>query len=122
MHRILFFYFFIIAGIPVLWAQAKISVDSTTHNFGTVTQGQTPRHIFIIKNTGTSPLIINSVDASCGCVTADYSKSPILPGKTGTVNLVFLTATKKGFQLRSTTVKTNAGEVVLYMKGTIKKK
>jgi hypothetical protein len=110
--------------MPMLWAQPHAEVDSATHTFGTVIQGQKPEHTFKIKNTGNKPLIINSVDVSCGCVTADYTKSPIMPGKTGKVKLIFLTETKRGFQMRSTTVNTNADnpEIVLYLKGIIRAK
>ncbi len=121
MLRIIFFCFLIYLSPISTWAQSHAAIDSTTHNFGTVLQGQNPQHTFTIKNTGNSPLIINSVEPSCGCITVSFTHEPIMPGKTGNIQLLFTSETRKGFQLRSTTVSTNADnpEIILYMKGTI---
>jgi hypothetical protein len=123
MLRPLIFCLFM-ALAPFVWAQPHASVDSTTHNFGTVLAGTNPSHTFIVKNTGNAPLIINSVEPACGCIVANFTHEPISPGKSGTIVLVFSSESRRGFQLRSTTVTTNADnpEVVLYMKGTITKR
>ena len=36
---------------------------------------------FELRNTGKIPLIISKVDVSCGCLSVNYSKEPINPGK-----------------------------------------
>lgn len=124
MLRIIIFFCFCVAGVTRLQAQAHMAVDSTTHTFGEVKQGENPIYTFMVKNTGNSPLIINSVEPSCGCVTASYTGEPIPPGGSGAIQLVFVTETHLGFQLRSTTISTNAdnAETVLYMKGTVIKR
>ena len=122
MQRIIIL-FLIMASAGLIHAQSNVEVDSTTYTFGTIVQGVNPTHTFIIKNTGNAVLLINSVDVSCGCLVVDYSKTPIKPGMTGEVQIMFVSGNKKGFQLRSTNVKTNAGgDIILYMKGTVKKK
>lgn len=35
----------------------------------------------IICNKGNMPLVINDVITSCGCITVEYSKEPVLPGE-----------------------------------------
>lgn len=42
-----------------------------------------------IRNTGNGPLVINDVTTSCGCITADYPKEPILPGEDGTLYISY---------------------------------
>jgi hypothetical protein len=121
MRRILALSFFLLICSSVLHAQAHASVDTATYNFGKVKAGQTPKHSFIIRNTGNSPLIINDIEASCGCLVISYTKAPIPPGKSGKIDVVLSTESKIGFQLRSATVITNADnpQLVLYMKGEV---
>jgi len=44
---------------------------------------------FFIKNTGSTPMIIQNVNTSCGCTVAKYDKKPILQGETTTVVLEY---------------------------------
>lgn len=62
-------------------------IDST-QNFGTVKKGTQVKLVFHFENTGTNPLYITSVQPSCGCTVADYSKEAILPGKQGSISAV----------------------------------
>lgn len=67
---------------------AAISVASwaeTHHDFGKVPMGDKVRHRFEFTNIGTEPLTLESVKASCGCTTTDYTKGAIAPGATGFV-------------------------------------
>lgn len=36
---------------------------------------------FKMKNNGQDPLVILKADVSCGCVSVDYPKEPIMPDK-----------------------------------------
>ena len=38
-------------------------------------------HIFDFTNKGNAPLVVNRVQASCGCTTPTWSKEPIEAGK-----------------------------------------
>lgn len=38
-------------------------IESPTHNFGQLNRLSTVRHIFILKNTGTSNLVIKKIEA-----------------------------------------------------------
>ena len=58
-------------------------------NFGTVNQGEKIHILFHCKNTGTKPLYIVSVQPSCGCTVASYTKEAIAPGAEGNVDAVF---------------------------------
>ncbi|HEY0299520.1 MAG TPA: DUF1573 domain-containing protein [Arachidicoccus sp.] len=63
--------------------------NETKHNFGTIPQGTPVTTIFKFKNTGTTPLVIESAVASCGCTTPEYPKTPVLAGKTGEIQVTY---------------------------------
>ena len=58
-------------------------------DFKDVKKGEVVDHKFEFTNTGKNPLIISEVKPGCGCTVPDYTKTPILPGKKGFVNLKF---------------------------------
>ena len=41
------------------------------------------------ENTGNQPLIVNKVTGCCGTQIKDWTKQPVLPGKTGTIQVHF---------------------------------
>jgi hypothetical protein len=43
----------------------------------------------VVTNTGKNPLIIDKVDVSGGCTTAEKPEKPILPGKSDKISVVF---------------------------------
>jgi hypothetical protein len=54
-------------------------------NLGKITEGQVLSIHFKFKNTGENPLVIKSVQPSCGCTVADFPKQPIPPGGEGEI-------------------------------------
>lgn len=93
-----------------------------TFDFGTVKQGGKVSHDFTFKNTGTQPLIISDVQASCGCTTPDYTKTPVNPGEEGVIKVVYDTSGQgEGAKHKSVTVTSNAAEplLTLHIKGTV---
>lgn len=50
-------------------------------DMGDVVFGEDVVAKFKVTNTGDYPLILSEVKGSCSCTVADYSKEPILPGK-----------------------------------------
>ena len=68
-------------------AEAKTPVFSpveTTYDFGTIGEKDGfAQHIFKFTNTGTAPLVISNITASCGCTKPEWSKAPVEPGKEG---------------------------------------
>src|SRR5690348_15513509 len=49
----------------------------TSFDFGKITQNKPVTKEFSFTNDGTVPLVISSVQESCGCTVAEYSKDPI---------------------------------------------
>ena len=76
-------------GCLVGLAQPKATFDKKVHEFGVVLWKHPATAIFTIKNDGDKPLVISNVTTSCGCTVADWTKTPIAPGATGTVSSTF---------------------------------
>ena len=78
------------------------------YDFGKITQGEKVSHDFNFKNTGGSNLIISSAQGSCGCTVPQYSKTPVSPGDSGVVNVVFDSEGKSGKVQKTVTLVSNA--------------
>ena len=70
-------------------AQAKIEFKSDTIDYGTIEKGSDGVRVFEFTNTGDEPLIISQVKSSCGCTIPKKPKDPILPGKTGEIEVKY---------------------------------
>jgi hypothetical protein len=93
---------------------------ATTFDFGQIKVGIPVSHEFTFTNSGTVPLIISSVQASCGCTVAEYTKDPILPGAKGLVKATFNAASVGQFNKTVTVNSNTEGEAVqLTFKGEV---
>lgn len=74
-------------------AQTKLSEVSRfapqSIQLGTLKQGVPATATFTVTNTSSRALTIEKVIPACGCTLADYTKSPIPPGKTGTITATY---------------------------------
>ncbi len=102
-------------------AQGVLTFESIDHDFGKVPEGTMASYEFKFKNTGNQPIVIASAQASCGCTTPDWTKTPVLPGKSGIVKAVYNSAGRPGVFAKTVTVMSNAteGSKVLSLKGTV---
>jgi hypothetical protein len=91
-----------------------------THDFGKIPKGTPVSHEFTFTNNGKEPIVINNVQASCGCTTPKWPKEPILPGKTASISVQYNAASAGGFN-KSITITSNSKTPtkVLYVKGTV---
>lgn len=101
----------------------EITFNEATHVFGKIAQGEVIRHSFSLKNTGKAPLIISTIEPSCGCtVMRDWPREPIAPGKSATIEVEFDSSRQNpGFQKKSITVLANTvpARNVLHLEGEI---
>ena len=94
--------------------QPVFSWVSTSHDFGKIKVGVPVTHEFTFTNTGDVPLIITTVQASCGCTVADYTKEPIAPKGKGFIKATF-NAASIGVFSKTLTVNANTEEGVVYL-------
>lgn len=92
-----------------------------THDFGTVPEGPDATCEFTFKNTGAEPIIIQKAQPSCGCTVPSFSKEPVPPGASGTINVAYHTKGKPNPFTKTISVVSNAGTKVLTIKGNVEK-
>jgi len=103
-------------------AGPNIQFEESKYDFGSVKQGDIVEHTFKFKNTGTAPLVISNIGVSCGCTTPDWTRDPVMPGKTGSVTAKFNSAGKMGMQNKVLTIESNsaAGNSMVSLVGEVK--
>lgn len=99
---------------------ASFNWEKTSFDFGKIKLNSPVTHEFSFINGGTGPLVITSVQASCGCTVTKYSKDPINPGSSGFVTATY-NAAKVGVFTKTVTVNANidGGSVLLTIKGEV---
>lgn len=85
----------------------QITVENTQHDFGSVTEGDVVTHIFVIKNTGKTPLEIKDIRTSCGCTVAQIGKKTINPTESTELSINFDSKNTQGRLSRTITLVTN---------------
>lgn len=83
-------------GILAFASAQTISFAETTLDYGTVKTGSDGHRYFVVKNTGDKPLIISKVQPGCGCTVPEWSKDPIMPGKTSLIKVGYSGMGQKG--------------------------
>ncbi|HRS19136.1 MAG TPA: DUF1573 domain-containing protein [Bacteroidales bacterium] len=90
--------------------KTTVVFDEPKFDFGTITQGEVVEHTFFFTNTGSADYTIETVQASCGCTTPDYTQTPVKPGEKGKVVVKFNSAGRSGNQSKTVTVYGNSEE------------
>jgi hypothetical protein len=85
----------------------NLNFERTDYDFGTIKEGQKVNYTYKFTNTGAAPLIVQSVQPSCGCTAPDWSKDPVPVGGTGFVKVEFDSSGKPGMQNKMVTVIAN---------------
>lgn len=96
-------------------AQAKMSFETETIDYGQIAKGSDGVRVFNFTNTGDQDLIISDVKSSCGCTVPEKPDGPIAPGESSTIKVKY--DTKRVGKIRKTvTVYSNAEEAVKALK------
>jgi hypothetical protein len=116
----------LLIGLSYLGFAQKPAMTFTTkeHDFGTVKEevGRIS-YVFEFINTGTADLVLKNVQASCGCTTPEWTKSPVTPGNKGFINVTYSTLGRPGPFSKSITVTTNTNaREILTIKGNVLKR
>ncbi|MCD7901166.1 MAG: DUF1573 domain-containing protein [Bacteroides sp.] len=90
------------------------TVKNNRYDFGTIKEDKIdviPIDIEI-GNSGNSPLVIQKADVSCGRISIEYPKAPVLPGKTAMIHIAVNTKGQKGYFNKTVFLKSNAANDV----------
>lgn len=99
--------------VSIEWKKMEIDL-------GEIVQNQPVTVEFEFKNTGEVPVMITHVQASCGCTSANFSKTPVLPGESTKIPATYNAAARGSFK-KSVSVTTSAKTApeVLTLSGTV---
>jgi hypothetical protein len=124
MKRLLFILAVVVVNASA-FAQAKIEFKDkdNTIDYGTVTK-ETDSGIrtFEFKNTGDAPLIITNVQSTCGCTVPTKPTEPIMPGKTGKIDVKYnmnVGPIRKTITVESNAVNYEGGRIPLKIRGEV---
>lgn len=102
-------------------SNAAIKFETTSHSFGNVIEGQIATYDFKFTNTGTDPLRLSNVSASCGCTTPKWPREEIAPGQSATITAEYNSNGRPGTFNKNIFVKGNGGDVTLTISGNVVK-
>ncbi len=101
----------LVFSLVTMSQKAIIGFDKKSHDFGKINENDgKASHIFEFSNTGNAPLVVNRVQASCGCTTPTWTKEPIEPGKKGSITVTYNPQGRPGAFTKTITVYSNAAE------------
>ncbi len=126
-NLLLIFGTFLCAGLSVAQStdsaksNASIKFETTSHSFGNIIEGQMATHEFVFTNTGTDPLLLTNVRASCGCTTPSWPREAIEPGKSATIRAEYNSNGRPGTFTKNIFVTSNGGESTLTISGNVVK-
>jgi hypothetical protein len=72
-------------------------LQETEFVFGKIPQGKPVYHVFTVTNSGTTPLKLDNVAASCGCTTPEWSTEPIPAGGSSKIKVGYNAASEGVF-------------------------
>lgn len=122
--------FLLIAAIAfssVTFAQSGAKIEfkdsDNTIDYGKVSKdSDNGVRSFEFTNTGNAPLIITNVQSTCGCTVPSKPDAPIMPGKTGKIDVKYNMAPgpiRKTITVESNAVNYDGGRVPLKIKGEV---
>ena len=85
----------------------------TRYDFGITKKNTQITVLFEFINKGDTPLVIYKVDVSCGCLSVEYPKQPIMPNKKGIVEIKINTQNLTGTFNKPVFVKSNATKGII---------
>jgi hypothetical protein len=121
MKRIIILFVFLTGLLAKGYTQKLqgLELKETSYNFGNIPQGRPVTHEFEVVNYTKKPLIIENVQASCGCTTPEWSQEPIKPGASSKIKVGFNAAAEGAFT-KNITISYNGSETkMLAISGTV---
>jgi len=120
--------FLVLLSLPVMLSaqimdgvkkKDKIVVKETSFYFGKIMQGKPVFHDFQVVNLDTVPLVIDNVQASCGCTTPEWTREPIAPGGTSIIKVGYNSAAPGYFEKTITLMYAEGMTSMVSIKGNV---
>ena len=94
-------------------------IKQDLHDFGTIPQGKPVYYFFEIANTGSVPLKLENVQASCGCTTPEWNNQPIAAGGYDKIKVGYNAAVEGPFEKFITITYNGSQTKQIRIKGTV---
>lgn len=96
---------FLIVNVLNGYTQSGLVFDEPAWDFGSIREVDGPvSRRFVCHNRGQQPEVILEVTVTCGCVTPEYSRKPILPGASAEIVIAYDPTNRPGAFSRELTV------------------
>lgn len=96
-----------------------LQFKETEYNFNKIPQGKPVYHDFVIVNTGTTPVRLDNVSASCGCTTPEWNRDPIAPGASARIKVGYNASAEGDFDKYITITYNSNQTKQIKIKGTV---
>ena len=120
-HYLNLLFLFVISSAFAQESGAEINFETSTIDYGIISNGSDGQRIFSFSNSGNTDLIIQNVQSSCGCTVPKKPDGPIAPGKSSEIIVIYDTNRIGPFR-KTITVTTNVLKnpiIALKIKGTV---
>lgn len=87
----------------------SLTLKESEFDFGKIPEGKPVTHIFKFTNTGSVPLALENVQASCGCTTPVWNKDTVAVGQTAIIKVGYNAANEGPFD-KSITITWNGDQ------------
>ena len=98
-----------------------LQLKENTYSFGKIPQGRPVIHVFEVENIGKEPLLLENVQASCGCTTPEWSREAIAPGATAPIKVGYNAYAEGRFNKTVTIFYNNGQTKALIISGDVYK-
>jgi hypothetical protein len=98
-----------------------LQLKENTYSFGKIPQGRPVIHVFEVENIGKEPLLLENVQASCGCTTPEWSREAIAPGATAPIKVGYNAYAEGRFNKTVTIFYNNGQTKALVISGEVYK-
>ncbi|MCB0505043.1 MAG: DUF1573 domain-containing protein [Cyclobacteriaceae bacterium] len=126
MRKIVVILLLLTGYVSVAQQAQSITFEEPSHDFGTIKEENGPAEFdFKFKNTGSEPLKILNVKASCGCTTPNWTREEVAPGGEGFIRASYNPHNRPGPFHKTLTVTTSTSAnntVVLRINGQVEPK
>jgi hypothetical protein len=122
---ILFGAFFFLPGFTKAQVQNQVlqvgflETRKSVFDFGSIPQGRPVFHVFTLENPSLKPVLIDNIQASCGCTTPEWTREPVSPGGKSEVKVGFNAAAEGPFEKTIQVFYAGGQQIVFTIKGSV---